>query len=167
MNPKDKSSATKTLSTLKVGLFLEFRYMMHKVFMFTLFAIDKGFMLQPPLAPLNLLGQFSMLARITSDNPSHSAMLMVNPPKPRTPRFIGGGPTVLHLHSRLTAQSVTNGMMWISHPWKSNLELIIALPKQHCNYPSHTRQLCFHIGPMPIKSLPFGLGWWGHTTSPI
>jgi hypothetical protein len=33
------------------------------------------------------------------------------------------------------------------HPWKSNLKLIIALPEQHYNYPSHTRQLCLHIGP--------------------
>jgi hypothetical protein len=36
--------------------------------------------------------------------------------------------------------------------------LIIALPQQHYNYPSHTKQLCFHIRPMPMEALPFGLG---------
>jgi hypothetical protein len=50
------------------------------------------------------------------------------------------------------------------HPWKSNLKLIIALPEQHYNYPSHTRQLCLHIGPMPMEALPFGLG--GEATPP-
>jgi hypothetical protein len=45
-----------------------------------------------------------------------------------------------------------------------HLKLIIALPKQHYNYPSHTRQLCLHIGPMPMKALPFGLG--GEATPP-
>jgi hypothetical protein len=50
------------------------------------------------------------------------------------------------------------------HPWKSNLELIIALPEQHYNYPRHTRQLCLHIGPMPMQALPFGLS--GEATPP-
>jgi hypothetical protein len=45
------------------------------------------------------------------------------------------------------------------HPWKSKLKLIIALPEQHYNYLSHTRQLSLHIGPMPMEALPFGLGW--------
>jgi hypothetical protein len=31
-----------------------------------------------------------------------------------TPKFVGGGPTLLHLHSGLTAQSVTNGERWTS-----------------------------------------------------
>jgi hypothetical protein len=103
---------------------------------------------------LNRLGHFSILARVTSANPSHSAMLMVSSPKPRTPKFVGGGPTLLPLHSGLTAQSVTIGVRWTS-----NLKLIIALPEQHYNYPSHTRQLCLHLGPMPMEALPFGLGW--------
>jgi hypothetical protein len=52
-----------------------------------------------------------------STNPLHSAMLMVNSPKPRTLKFVGGGPSLLHLHSGLTAQSVTTGVRWISiHP---------------------------------------------------
>jgi hypothetical protein len=71
-------------------------------------------MSQPLLVPLNRLGHFSILARITSANPSHSAMLMVSSPKPRTPKFVGGGPTLLHLYSGLTAQSVTNGVRWTS-----------------------------------------------------
>jgi hypothetical protein len=45
------------------------------------------------------------------------------------------------------------------HPWKSNLKLIIALPEQHYTNPSHTRQLCLHIGPMPVGAMPFQLGW--------
>jgi hypothetical protein len=53
------------------------------------------------------------------------------------------------LHLGFTAQSITNGV-------RSTLKLIIALPEQHYNYPSHTRQLCLHIGPMPIEALPFG-----------
>ena len=69
---------------------------------------------QPSLTPLNWLGHFSILARVTSANPSHSAMLRVSSPKPRTPKFVGGGPTLLHLHSGLTAQSVTNGVRWTS-----------------------------------------------------
>jgi hypothetical protein len=39
-------------------------------------------------------------------------MLMVSSPKPWTPKFVGGGPTLLHLHSGLTAQSVTNDVRW-------------------------------------------------------
>ena len=37
------------------------------------------------------------------------------------------------------------GNQWCNvdfHPWRSNLKLIIALPEQHYNYPSHSRQLC-------------------------
>jgi hypothetical protein len=40
----------------------------------------------------------------------------------------------------------------------------MALPEQHYNYPTHTRQLCLHNGPMPMKALPFGLG--GEATPP-
>jgi hypothetical protein len=80
-------------------------------------------------------------------------MPRVSSPKPRTPKFVGRGPTLPHLHSGLTAQSVTNGVRW-----KSNRKLIIALPEYHYTYPSHTRQLCLPNGPMPIKALPFGLG---------
>jgi hypothetical protein len=60
-------------------------------------------LLQPLLAPLNWLGHFSFLARVTSVNPSHSAMLMVSSPKTRTPK-----------HSGFTTHSVTNGVMWTS-----------------------------------------------------
>jgi hypothetical protein len=45
------------------------------------------------------------------------------------------------------------------HPWKYNIELVIAFPEQHNNYPNHTKQLYLHIGPMPMEALPFGLGW--------
>jgi hypothetical protein len=69
---------------------------------------------QPSLAPLYWLGHFSILARVTSANPSHSAMLRVSSPKPWTSKFVGGGPTLLHLHSGLTAQSVTNDVSWTS-----------------------------------------------------
>jgi hypothetical protein len=69
---------------------------------------------QPLLAPLYKLGHFSVLPRVTSANPLHSAMLRVSSPKPRTPMFVGGGPTLLHLHLGLTAQSVTNGVRWTS-----------------------------------------------------
>jgi hypothetical protein len=41
-------------------------------------------------------------------------MLMIGSQNLRTFRFIGGGPTLLHLHSGLAAQSVTNGVMWTS-----------------------------------------------------
>jgi hypothetical protein len=71
-------------------------------------------MSQPLLAPLNSLGHFSVLARVTSAYPSHSAMLKVSSPKPRTLKFVGKGPTLLHLHSGLTAQSVTIGVRWTS-----------------------------------------------------
>jgi hypothetical protein len=33
------------------------------------------------------------------------------------------------------------------------------LPEQHYNYTTHTRQLCLHIGPMPVTALLFGHGW--------
>jgi hypothetical protein len=46
-------------------------------------------------APLTSLGHFFILARVTSANPSHSAMLMVSSPKPRTPKFVQRGPTLL------------------------------------------------------------------------
>jgi len=80
-------------------------------------------------------------------------MLIVNSPKPRTPKFVGGGPTLRHLHSGLPAQSVTNGVRWTYfHPWKSNLKLIIALLEQHYNYLSHTRQLLAHAhGPKTCR----------------
>jgi hypothetical protein len=94
-----------------------------------------------------------------SANPLHSAVLIVRSPIPRTPKFIGGGPTLLHLHSGHTVHSVTNDVRWTS-----NLKLIMALPEKHYNYPSHTRQLCLHMGPMPMKALPLGLG--GEATPP-
>src|ERR1700684_321053 len=66
--------------------------------------------LEPSPPPLFKVRHVSVLARVTSANPSHSAMLRVSSPKPQTPKFVGGGPTLLHLHSGLTAQSVTNGV---------------------------------------------------------
>ena len=93
-------------------------------------------LLQSLLAPLNQLGHFSILARVTSANPSHSAMLMVCSPKLRTPKFIGGGPTLPPAFG--THCSIGNQWCDVDfHPWNSNLELIIALLKQHYNYPSH------------------------------
>jgi hypothetical protein len=41
-----------------------------------------------------LTWSFSILARVTSANPSHSAMLMVSSPKSRTLKFVGGGSTL-------------------------------------------------------------------------
>ena len=70
-------------------------------------------MSQPSLTPLNSLAHFSILARITSANPLHVAMLMVSSPY-CGPLSVGMGPTLLHLHSGLTAQSVTNGVTWTS-----------------------------------------------------
>jgi hypothetical protein len=37
--------------------------------------------------------------------------------------------------------------------------LIIALPEQHYNNPSHIRQLYPQVGPMHVEALPFRLGW--------
>ena len=37
--------------------------------------------------------------------------------------------------------------------------LIIAFSEQHYNNMNHTRQLCPHIGPMPVEAVLFGLGW--------
>jgi hypothetical protein len=41
----------------------------------------------------------------------------------------------------------------------SELGHFSVLAKVTSSNPSHTRQLCLHIGPMPVKALPFGLGW--------
>jgi hypothetical protein len=82
-------------------------------------------------------------------------MLMVISPKPRTPKFVGTNPPTFAFE---THRSIGN--QWCEedfHPWISTLELIIALPEQHYNYPSHITQLCLHIRPMPMKTLPFGL----------
>ena len=50
-----------------------------------------------------------------SANHLHSTMLMISVPKPRTLKFIGGGPTLLHLHSGVTIQSVTNDVNHVDH----------------------------------------------------
>ena len=61
-------------------------------------------MSQPLLVPFNYAGQFSILERIMSSNPLHPTMRMISSQY--------RGPTLLHFHSELTAQSVINGKMW-------------------------------------------------------
>ena len=96
---------------------------------------------QPSLASV-----FSILARVTSANPLHSAMLMISSPKLRTLKFIGGGPTLLHLHSRLTAKSVTNGVMWTSIYGSPILSWSL-----HCQSNTMITQACriFNGAPLP------------------
>jgi hypothetical protein len=44
--------------------------------------------------------------------------------------------------------------------------LIIVLPEQHYRNLDHIRQLCLHVGPMPVEAVPFGLGWVWLATPP-
>ena len=114
-------------------------------------------LLQPLLAPLTIF-PFSILARVTNANPSHSAMLMVSSPY-RGPYSLkeGNQPSYFALWTHpLTGNQFLDVDF---HSWKFNLMLIIALLKQHYNNPNHTKQLCPHIGPMPMKAVPFGLRW--------
>ena len=50
------------------------------------------------------------------------------------------------------------------HPWKSNLQLIIAFMEQHYNNPKHIWQLNPHVGPTHVQVVPFGLEWFRATT---
>jgi hypothetical protein len=115
---------------------------------------------------LNWLGHFSVLARVTSANPSHSAILRVNSPKLWTPKFVGGGPTLLHLHSGLTSQSVTNGVRWTSIHGSPTLSW-----SSHCRSNTTTTQAilgnyAFTLGQCPWRPCRLASGAWGHTTSP-
>ena len=42
---------------------------------------------------------------------------------------------------------------------KSTLKLIMALPKQHFNYPGHTRQIYLYIVVMLVGAFLFSLEW--------
>jgi hypothetical protein len=102
-----------------------------------------------------------------STNPSHSAMLMVSSLEPRTHKFVGEGPTLLHLHLGLTAQSVTNGVRWTSIHESPTLSW-----SSHCrsNTPT-TRAIlnnyAFTLGQCPWRPCRSTSGGWGHTTSPL
>lgn len=59
--------------------------------------------LQSLLAPFNYLDHFSILARIKITNPSHSKTQMISSSYREPLKFIGGGPILLHMHSRLSS----------------------------------------------------------------
>ena len=63
--------------------------------------IKRHLLSQPSLMPLNTFGHFSILARVTSANPSHLAMLMVGSPYCGT--IHGGVSNLPTLLLRLTA----------------------------------------------------------------
>ena len=41
------------------------------------------------------------------------------------------------------------------HPWKSTIELILMLPKQHYNYPKHSCQVCSGWGRLATSPHPY------------
>jgi hypothetical protein len=119
------------------------------------------------LAPFNRLGHFSIFARVTSANPSHSTMLMVSFPKPRIPKFVARGPTLPHLHSGHTVQSVIDGVRWTSINGSPTLRW-----SSHCRSNTTTTRAilgnyAFILGQCPWKHCGSALGGWGDTTSPI
>ena len=122
---------------------------------------------QPSLASFYWLGHYSILARVTNVNPSHSAMLMVSSSKLRTPTFTRGGPTLLNLHSGLIAQSVTNDVRWTSMDGSPTLSWSL-----HCRSNTTTTRAIlgnyvFTLGQCPWRPYRLALGGWSHTTSPI
>ena len=111
----------------------------------------------PLLEALNYVYHFSILVKVMSANPLYSAIQMV---APRTMDLLAHmwGPTFLLCIWDLLL--IVN--QWLDMDFqscKSNLKLIIALPKQHYNNLNHTGQLCPHIVPVPMETMLFGLGW--------
>ena len=96
---------------------------------------------QPSLAPLSNLVISQFLQR------QRALMLRIPPYKWLAPHTAD-----LLCHRRgsnlptlafKTHRFIGNQCLYVNfYPWKSNLQLIIALPKQHYNNPNHTRQLC-------------------------
>jgi hypothetical protein len=113
---------------------------------------------------LLLIWSFFRLNKGYDANLSHSAMLRVSSPKPRTPKFVRGGPTLLHLHSRFTAQSVTNGVRWTSIHGSPPLSW-----SSHCRSNTTTTQstlgnYAFPMGQCPWKPCRWASG--GEATPP-
>jgi hypothetical protein len=123
-------------------------------------------LLQPLLVSLNYLGHFSILARVTSANPSHSTKyewLAPNTLDLQAHKCVNNPPTLAFGTLPLISSQ------WLDvdfHPWKSTLWLIIALPEKYYNNPNHIRQLCPHVNSMPVKAMPFGLRWVRLATPP-
>lgn len=127
--------------------------------------INNIFLAQPLLTPHNYVGHFPILARIVSANPSHSTILIVSFSYNKPFYCIKERPTLLQLHSTLTARSVTNDKMWNSIygspilnwslPYQNNTIITRAILGNHPPF-----------GPMPVETVTFSLGWVWWATPP-
>lgn len=73
----------------------------------------KRWMLQPLLTPVNYFGHFSILAKVISANPLHSAIVMVSSLNCKPLSSLEGGLTLLHLRLGIAPCFVNKGYIHI------------------------------------------------------